>query len=153
MQKKPHIRGKPVTPRKRRHVKGGRTAAVFSLELLLVLPIVLTVCFGVVELSLVLMGMQRVQAASNAACRIATLPAVDQAAQQQAMQDAVAAALGTEGMVASYDMHSQIGPYTGDPVVVEVRVPMRAAAPDLLKIIGFSLSGRELVSQTQLCKQ
>jgi Flp pilus assembly protein TadG len=133
--------------------KRKRAGAVFSLELLLVLPILLTVCFGLVELSLLLMGMQRVQAASSAACRVATLPTTDTVAQQQAMSKAAAAALHTAGLVAAYQMKSQVGQYAGDPVVVEVTVPMTAAAPDLLKMIGFSLKGRQMTAQTEMCKQ
>jgi hypothetical protein len=133
--------------------KRNRAGAVFSLELLLVLPILLTVCFGLVELSLLLMGMQRVQSASSAACRVATLPTTDSVAQQQAMSNAAAAALHTPGLVATYQMKSQVGQYAGDPVVVEVSVPMTAAAPDLLKMIGFSLRGRQMTAQTQMCKQ
>jgi Flp pilus assembly protein TadG len=130
-----------------------RAGAVFSLELLLVLPILLTVCFGVVELSMLLMGMQRVQAASCAACRIGTLPASDLVEQDQAMRQAAAYALGTVAMSDTFEMRSQIGQYAGDPVVVEVTAPMSAAAPDLLKIIGFSLQGREMTAQTRMCKQ
>jgi len=126
---------------------------VFSLELLLVLPILVTVGLGLVELCFVLMGMQRVQAASSAACRVGTLPANDLAAQEHAMEDAAAGALGTAGMVDAYQMDIEVGQYAGDPVIVEVSVPMTAAAPDLLKIIGFSLQGRQLVAQTQMCKQ
>ncbi len=130
-----------------------RAGAVFSLELLLVLPILLIVCFALVELSLLLVGMQRVQAASNAACRIAALPTNDTVRQQYAMSEAAEAALGTEDMVYYYDMDSGIGPYTGDPVWVEITVPMTTAAPDLLKIIGFSLDGRNLTSRTEMRKQ
>jgi Flp pilus assembly protein TadG len=140
-------------PRKRKGTRRTRKGAVFSLELLLVLPILLTVSFGLVELSLLLMGMQRVQAASSAACRVGTLPASDPVAQRQAMEHAAVAALGAARLVAAYEMKSHVGQYAGDPVVVEVRVPMTAGAPDLLRMIGFSLQGRQLAAQTQMCKQ
>lgn len=136
-----------------RSPKANRRGVIQSLELLLVLPILMVVGFGLVEASLLLMGMQRVQAASSAACRIGTLPANDPAAQQQAMKDAVAHALGSSGLVATYAMQSQLGQYAGDPVVVAVSVPMTAVSPDLLKMIGFSLQGRQLVAQTEMCKQ
>ena len=142
-----------MLPQRHKATKSRRAGAVFSLELILVLPIVLTVCLGIVELSMLLMGMQRVQAASTAACRVGTLPASDPVAQQQAMGNAAAAALGTAGMAAACQMQSQVGPYTGDPVVVQVTVPMTAAAPDLLKTFGFSLQGRQLAAQTEMCKQ
>ena len=90
------------------------------------------------------MGMQRVQAASSAACRVGTLPAGDVAAQQAAMQNAAAKALATTSLVQAFQLQSQLGSSTGDPVVVEVRVPMTAAAPDLLRVLGFSLQGRQL---------
>jgi len=130
-----------------------RKGAVLSLELLFVLPILSVICFAMVELSFLLMGEQRVQAASVAACRVGTLPASNAAAQQQAMRDAAAGALGDASLAASYQMQFEPGQYAGDPVIVEVSVPMTAAAPDLLKIIGFSLEGRQLVAQTQMCKQ
>jgi Flp pilus assembly protein TadG len=143
---------KMFSPR-RKNAKRNRKGAVLTLELLLVLPILWIICFGLVELSLLLMGMQRVQAASSAACRMGTLPAADPVAQQQAMRNAAAGALGTAGLVATYTMYSQVGEYAGDPVLVEVSAPMSAAAPDFLRVIGFSLRGRQLVARTQLCKQ
>lgn len=126
---------------------------MFSLELLLILPIVWVLFCGLIELSLLLMSMQRVQAASSAACRIGTLPCENAVAQQEAMLDAAARALGTAGMVANCTLRSDVGQYAGDPVVVEVSVPMTSAAPDLLRVIGFSLQNRRLVAQTQMCKQ
>ena len=141
-------------PRQRnKKTKRSRAGAVFTLELLLVLPILLIVGLALVELSLLLMGMQRVQAASSAACQVATLPASDPVALQEAMDDAAKGALATEGLVASYEMQSLVGPYVGDPVTVEVSAPMTAAAPDLLRMIGFSLQGRQLVARTRMCKQ
>ncbi len=131
----------------------GRAGALFSLELLLVLPILWIVFSGVVELSLILIGLQKVQAASSAACRVGTLPAGDLAAQDQAMRDAAIAALQTPGMVNGYQMTASIGQYSGDPVVVEISVPMVTVAPDMLKVIGFTLQGRQLVARTEMCKQ
>jgi Flp pilus assembly protein TadG len=126
---------------------------VFSLELLLVLPIVMIVLLGVVELSLLLMSFQRVQTACSVACQIGTLPATDVVGQQGEMAAAIEAVLGSADMIGSYTVQSDLGHYTGDPVVVQVTVPMSAAAPDLLKIIGISLAGRELTAQMQMCKQ
>jgi Flp pilus assembly protein TadG len=131
----------------------GRKGAVLSLELLFVLPILAVLFFGLLEVSLLLMGMQRVQAASSAACRVGTLPANDPVAQQQAMKDAAARALGQAGMIATYQMQADVGRYVGDPVLVQVSVPMTAASPDLLGMIGFSLKDRQLVGRCEMCKQ
>jgi Flp pilus assembly protein TadG len=136
-----------------RSTKKTRKGAVLSLELLLILPILWVVCFGFVEFSLLLMSMQRVQAASSAACRVGTLPTTDLEAQQTAMNDAAKAALGKTGLIDSYQMQSQVGQFSGDPVQVEITVPMTAAAPNLLLIVGFSLEGRQLVARTEMCKQ
>jgi hypothetical protein len=136
-----------------RSTKKTRKGAVLSLELLLLFPVLWVVCFGFVEFSLLLIGMQRVQAASNAACRMGTLPTTDLEAQQTAMNDAAKAALGRPTMVASYQMQSQVGQYSGDPVQVEISVPMTSAAPNLLLIVGFNLEGRQLVARTEMCKQ
>jgi hypothetical protein len=136
-----------------RFMKKNRKGAILSLELLLVLPILWVVCFGFVEFSLLLMSMQRVQAASSAACRVGTLPTTDLEAQQTAMNDAVKAALGQPGLIASYQMQSQVGQFSGDPVQVEISVPMTAAAPNLLLMVGFNLEGRQLVARTEMCKQ
>jgi Flp pilus assembly protein TadG len=132
---------------------GNRTGALLSLELLLVLPVLGLVGAGFLEFSLLLMGMQRVQTASSAACRVGPLPAGDAADQQQAMHEAAERALGTTGLAASFEIQSQVGQFAGDPVVVEVRAPMSAAAPDLLKVIGFGLEGRQLTARAQMCKQ
>ena len=140
-------------PERHKPRKRSRRGAVLSLELLLVLPVLWVVCFGFVEFSLLLMGMQRVQTASNAACRVGTLPAADLEAQQTAMNDAAKAALGKPGLVNSYQMQSQVGQFSGDPVQVEISVPMTAAAPNLLLIVGFNLEGRQLVARTEMCKQ
>jgi hypothetical protein len=84
---------------------------------------------------------------------VATLPSNDSVLLEQAMNKAAEGALGAERMVDNYEMQSEIGPYAGDPVVVEISVPMTAASPNLLKMIGFDLDGRQLVAQTQMCKQ
>ena len=152
--KQPNVLAARPSPRPSPKGRGGsRSGAIFTLELLLVLPILLIVVLALVELSLLLMGMQRVQAASSAACQVATLPASDPVALQGAMDDAAEGALATEGLVTSYEMQSLVGPYSGDPVTVEISAPMTAAAPDLLRMIGFSLQGRRLVARTQMCKQ
>ena len=143
-----------VVGRRRRRLRPGRrTGAILSAELLLVMPILLALCLGVTELSLLLMGMQRVEAASSAACRVCTLPATDAVVREQAARQAATRALAKATLVSSYDLQIDPGLYAGDPVTVEVRVPMTAAAPDLLKIVGFSLANRQLVARTVMRKQ
>ena len=56
-------------------------------------------------------------------------------------------------MVAAYQMTYDVGQYPGDPVWVHVAVPMTAAAPDLLSVVGLSSRSRELAAQTVMRKQ
>jgi Flp pilus assembly protein TadG len=142
-----------ITMQRHKRTRRNRKGAVLSVELLLVLPILWIICFGLVEISLLLMGMQRVQAAGSAACRVGTLPAANPAAQEQAMRNAAARALEKQALADAYSMQFDLGQYAGDPVVVEISVPMTAVSPDLLKVIGFSLQGRQLVAQAVMCKQ
>ena len=126
-----------------------RKGALLSLELLLTLPILLALCFGTIEMGMLLMGMQRVQSAADAACRAATLPSADAAA----VQAAAVQTLAKNSLVQACTVDSTLGVYPGDPVTVKISVPMSAAAPNLLAIVGFSLSGRYLTAQTQMSKQ
>jgi Flp pilus assembly protein TadG len=143
----------PAAGRRLRSPRATRLGAVLSVELLLVLPILGALCLGIVELSLLLMGMQRVEAASSAACRVATLPASDPAALEQAVRAAAAQALLKQPLVQAQEIQFDLGQFPGDPVMVEVRVPMTAAAPDLLNMLGISLQGRKLVSRTVMRKE
>lgn len=129
-----------------------RAGSLFSLELLLVLPIVAAVCFGVAEFSLLMMGLQRVEAASSAACRVGTLPASNSAHLEHAVREAAAQALTKSSLVHTHEIRFDLGQFPGDPVWVEVRVPMTAAAPDLLRVLGFSLEGRHLMARTVMRK-
>jgi hypothetical protein len=130
-----------------------RLGAILSLELILVLPILTIILLAIAELSFLMMGYQRVQSASSAACRVGTLPVADSAALNQAMQAAAAQALDKVPMVAAYQMTYDVGQYPGDPVWVQVTVPMTAAAPDLLSVVGLSLRGRGLTAKTVMRKQ
>jgi Flp pilus assembly protein TadG len=119
----------------------------------LVLPILTTILLAIIEFSFLLMGLQRVESASSAACRVATLPVSDQAALDRAIRDAAAQSLGKASLVTTYQINYNLGQYPGDPVWVQVTAPMAAAAPDLLRIVGWSLSGRQLTAQTVMRKQ
>ena len=137
----------------RKKAKSERIAALLSVELLLVLPILAVMFLGMIEFSLLLMGVQRVQSAANAACRVATLPIADPATLDQSVRDAAVKALGKAPLVAAYQISYDAGQYAGDPVAVEVVVPMTAAAPDLLAVLGLSLQGRQVTAQTVMRKQ
>ena len=126
-----------------------RRGAVLSMELLLVLPIVAGLLLALVEFSMLWSANQRVKLAANAGARVASfsgsnLPAVEQAA---------ALALNKRSLLQTMQVAVQGGQHTGDLVCVRVAVPMRAAAPDLLSLFGFSLANRQLSAETIMRKE
>lgn len=130
-----------------------RAGAVFSVELLLALPIVAACFFAIVEFSLLLSATHKVEAASRSACRVAILPSEDPAESELAVRRAAEWALGKPRLRSAYRLMCKRGRYTGDPVIVRIRVPMKAAAPDLLAMIGFGLEGRYLTAETAMRKE
>ncbi len=130
-----------------------RSGALQSIELLLILPIVTLIFFGLIEFSLLWSANMSVKLASQIACRAGTLPAHDPAALRRAVQAAAARALHKPRLVRAHRLSLQPGLHTGDVVVVEIRVPMRAVAPDLLRVFGLGLRDRELVGYTVMRKE
>ena len=53
----------------------------------------------------------------------------------------------------SLQVDSILGQKSGDVVAVAVSVDMSAAAPDLLWPIGYSLQGRQLLSETRMIRE
>ena len=50
-------------------------------------------------------------------------------------------------------MQCDVGMYTGDYVTIDLQLPMTAASPDLLGIIGISIEGRFLSAQAVHARQ
>jgi hypothetical protein len=108
----------------------------------------LALAFALVEFSLLWSANAQVAAASQVACRVGTLPTSDPVARERAVREAALGALQTRNLAQASHLVFDPGVHTGDPVLVEIRVPMQAAAPDLLAIFGFELQGRQLVGRT-----
>ena len=126
-----------------------RRGAILSMELIFVLPIVIGLLFAIVEFSMLWSASHLVKAASTAGCRVATFPGSNLAA----VQESVAMALGKPALAQNCQIEVQGGFASGDEVSVAVRVPMAAAAPDLLGFFGFGLNDRLLVAQTVMRKE
>lgn len=107
------------------------------------LPIVMAVLFGLIEIGMLWSSSQRVKEAASAGCRIAGF----RGATEPAIRRAVEQTLGRKSLVDCYQM--QINQPTENPneVCVSVTVPMTAAAPDMLAFFGFSLKNRQLAAQ------
>jgi len=130
-----------------------RRGAVLSIELLFAAPILLVLVFAIVEFGLLWSANHRVKAASQVACRIATLPASDPEELRQEMLAATSRVLQHPVFVQQHRISLESGAHAGDAVIVEVRLPMSATAPDLLRIFGFKLKGRDLVARTVMRKE
>lgn len=126
-----------------------RKGAIMSMELVLVLPILIGLLLAIVEFSMIWSASQLVKQAASAGCRTATFQGSD----MPAIRHAVEVALQKNALIQNYRLSVQGGPYSGDEVTVTIEVPMQAASPDLLGILGFRLAGRKLGSQTVMRRE
>lgn len=125
-----------------------RRRGILSAELLLTLPILIVLLFGLLEFSLLFFARGDVVDASRAGARAARIFG----ASSESVEEEVRYSLGSR--LAPYArVSSELGDKTGNPVIVTVEVPMAAAAPDLLWLIGYSLQGRDLICQTRMVKE
>lgn len=125
-----------------------RRRGVLSMELVLVLPLVLILFFGIVEFSLLLHAQGEVIQASRAGARFASLSGTDAALVTDEVLQTLGGRFGD-----AVDVQSRLGEFPGEEVVVAVRVPMSAASPDLLWPVGYSLRGRYLIGETRMLKE
>jgi Flp pilus assembly protein TadG len=124
-----------------------RLGAVLSMELILVLPIVLALVFSIIEFGMLWAASRRVEDAAAAGCRTASFRGAD----ETAIRRAVERTLGRPTLIANYSINIQQDVL--NEVSVSVAVPMRSAAPDLLRFVGFALDGRLLSSQSVMRKE
>lgn len=117
--------------------------AILSMELVLTLPLLMLVLFAIFEYSMLFFARGGVVEASRVGARAATYPG----ASYEAIEQSVAEALGPQ-LNRNANIFVEPGQFSGDRVVVVVKVPMAAASPDLLWPIGFGLQGRYLVAET-----
>jgi Flp pilus assembly protein TadG len=131
-----------------------RSGAIFSIEMMMVLTILIPLMFALTEFSLLWSANHTLKAASYAAAREASLPAVSEEAREAAARTAAERVLGDEKFIDQYIL-SEFNPglHTGDPVVVELQLPMTAAAPDLLAMIGISIEDKELRAQSVMRRE
>jgi hypothetical protein len=140
------MRRRPLTERTRQPAR--HRSGVLSLEVVLVLPILLVLLCGLFEISMLMFSRSELVEASRAGARLGTLSGVTY---EEVQWEATRAAGRRLGPVVEVD--AQLGQVSGDEVIVTVRAPMSAAAPDLLWPVGFGLQGRELIAQTRMRKE
>jgi len=124
-----------------------------ALETILFLPVFLVLLFATIEFSLVLIAKQQLLTASREGARVGALGGDD-----AEVRAAVARVLGS-GSVAAAEVQTRLTDEnglalpSGEPVEVSVALPAGAAAPDLLRLIGYSLDGQHVVARTSLRKE
>ncbi len=130
-----------------------RRRGSLTVELLLVLPILLGLVWGMVQFSLLQSAQQRLVAASREGARIASL-----GASMAEVQNAARLSLGS-GVLnqASIGLRQIDGMGRSDPmgvnVEVTVRIPVEEAVPNLLAFLGMEYRGEQLTARTVMRRE
>jgi Flp pilus assembly protein TadG len=130
------------------HDTDRRRSGLASLELVIVLPLVILVLFAACEFALLFQGRQSLVTASRSGARVASLAGATYWDVEDAVRSELAGSFGDDLRV-----EAELGERSGDVVWVRLSAPMRAASPDLLKMIGLGLVGRDLFAETTMCKE
>jgi len=132
-----------------------RKGAVLSIELVMVVPILLSILLASVEFGILLMATQGVGAAANIGSRAAAVPSSNLASVNAAVNTALdgwvwqgehEVVIFVNGQLVTSTNDRLASAVTGDVVSVTVNVPMDEAAPDLLRYFGISIAGKELTT-------
>jgi len=141
------MRAERLDPGRRR--RRGTVAA----ELLLTLPILLTLLFGMIELGQFLVARQQLIVAGREGARVSALGGGRPQVEQTVMQFLGTGSLSGSGLqILLTDETGQTIP-SGDPVEVDLSLPAIQAVPDLLPFIGFSLKDNFIVVRTIMKKE
>ncbi len=138
----------PFLQRKMTGQEPAKRRGVLSMELCITLPIFGILLLGLLEYSLLFASRGDVVEACRAGCRRATLTFATRDDVDLEVRRSLGGRLGPHAVI-----ETELGEFTGDEVLVTVRVPMSAASPDLLWPIGFGLRDRELICQSRMVKE
>jgi hypothetical protein len=128
--------------------------ASFTLELLLIFPVLLALILCVVEFSMLLAISEQLAQASREGARVAAV-----GGDVEDVEEAVHRALGhgrleqevkIEAVLTDEDGHPL---HEGDPVEVRVSVAADVAVPDLLRFVGISIHDDTLAGRTVMRKE
>jgi hypothetical protein len=119
-----------------------------SMELAMTLPLLMLLLLAICEFSMLFLARGEVVEACREAARVAALPG----STPDVVEGAVRKVLrpGLQGGM-SVDMTD--GAASGEVVAVVLRVPMMAAAPDLLWPVGYSVKDQWLVAESRVLKE
>ena len=140
---------RPAAGSARRRRCQRRSGAVFSVEMMMAITVIIPLLFALTEFSLLWSARHTLQAASYAGARAAAMPCPTDASRLECAKEAVESVLGNQRFLDEYEFEEfDAGTDTGDPVTVKLTLPMTAASPDMLAIIGISIEGRALTAET-----
>ena len=125
-----------------------RRGAILTMELVLVLPVFLTLLFAVVEFSLLTSARMRIADAARVGVRRVCLSS----ASVESVKADVAEILGP-GLSHNASIHVSSPTRSGGLANVRVVVPMSNVTPDLLWAVGFSVDGRVLVADAPMVRE
>ncbi|MBL6706353.1 MAG: pilus assembly protein [Planctomycetaceae bacterium] len=129
---------------KRRKDRSG----MLSAELIMTLPILAIVLFGLFEFALLFTARGELSEASRVAARKASIPGVTYDAVEEEIRRVLSPRL-QRTMEVSIDQ----GQRSGDVVTVAIACNMNSASPDLLWPIGYSLKNRKLYEVTKMIRE
>lgn len=118
------------------------------MELVLTLPILGLLIMGLFQFTLLFIARGEVAEACRVGARMASLPGVT----EEDVEEEVRRVLNPR-LHRSLTVHTEVGQYSGDPVVVALELPMNVAAPDLLWPVGIRLADHNLYAQTRMVKE
>jgi Flp pilus assembly protein TadG len=117
-------------------------------ELLIVLPILLSLLLGMVEFSMFLAARQQVTTASREGARVAALGGSAQEVQQAVLLFLGRGNLGTANVQVTLSFSTGLPGVNGQAAQVTVSLPANQVVPDLLRFIGVSIQNQTIVAST-----
>lgn len=125
-----------------------RRRGLLSFELVLTLPILGLVLFGLFEFSLLFVARADMVEAARRGVRKASLPGVTLADVESEVRQSLPVNLQN-----SLQVQVRGGEFSGETVAVQVWADMQAAAPDLLWPIGITLQDQQLYAVAHMVRE
>jgi Flp pilus assembly protein TadG len=123
-------------------------SGMLSAELIMTLPILAIVLFGLFEFALLFTARGELSEASRVAARKATMPGVS----YDSVEDEIRRVLSPR-LQKTMEVSIDQGQRSGDVVTVAIACDMNSASPDLLWPIGYSLKNRKLYEVTKMIRE
>jgi Flp pilus assembly protein TadG len=119
-----------------------------AVELLIVLPILLSLLLGMVEFSMFLAARQQVTTASREGARVAAMGGTTQEVQQAVLLFLGGGNLNTANLQVRLSFSTGLPGVNGQAAQVIVSLPVNQVVPDLLSFIGISIQNQTIVAST-----